>query len=262
MTAVHPGPGSGPAPDERGRQAAREALAAGREAVQPPGGFDAWLHLLAVPVYGPGDGAGTEPAPAGEGPAAPPGASSPQGPAASSPSPGAVAAGPVCLATASLTAPNDPSNPLSLFFIPPARVEATLERLLAQLAGTGAGGPAPGGGAGAGGDDVARWERLPGTGTASLPEGRGGGRPHDLAAPPGLAAPSGWLLQVGASGMQFRALAEPPAGFVPRYRLPRRTGAEPVWAPDEPLWCPHGRLVSGRAAVARQLAEELGRRLA
>ncbi|PZN06306.1 MAG: hypothetical protein DIU76_07255 [Bacillota bacterium] len=68
-------------------------------------------------------------------------------------------------------------------------------------------------------------------------------------------------MQVGVSGMAYRRLAEAPAGFVPRYRLPRRTGAEPVWAPDEPWWCPCRRLAADPAGIARELAETLVRRL-
>ncbi|ADU50890.1 hypothetical protein Tmar_0775 [Thermaerobacter marianensis DSM 12885] len=182
------------APDQRGRHAARAALEAARQGVTPPGGFDAWLHLLAAPV-----GAG----------------------AAGPDLPG----GGVRVATASLTAPNDPADPLALFFIPPQRVEAELRRLLEPLAT----GPARGVSDGPGG-------------------GAGGG-------------PAGWLLQVGISGVEYRALAEPPAGFVPRYRLPRRSLEEPVWVPEEPLWCPHSRLAEEPATVARELCEALAQRL-
>ncbi|HEY8552544.1 MAG TPA: hypothetical protein VIL40_03735 [Thermaerobacter sp.] len=210
----------------------------------PPGGFDAWLHLVAVRVDA--DSTGDFGAPAG-------GAGVPADGA------GAHADG-VRVATASLTAPNDPGDPLALFFIPPVRVEAELRRLLEPLAaacreGAGADPSRTGARSGA--------AAAPATGTPTTEAGGEGARqpgdpPPD---PPPGGGEAGWLLQVGVSGMAYRSLAAAPAGFVPHYRLPRRTLEEPVWVPDEPWWCPCRRLAADPAAIARELAAELVRRL-
>lgn len=227
MTPANPSPT--PGAGEPGLEAARAALVERRQGFNPPGGFDAWLHLLAAPV--PAHGAA-----------------------------GGPVAEEVWVATASLTAPNDPTDPLALFFIAPARVEVALRRLLESLAGD-AGGQA--GHRGEPGQAVPRGQfgkSAQNRQHSEHEQARQRGEPGQAGRAPG-GGPLGWFLQVGASGMQFRTLAEPPAGFVPRYRLPRRAGEEPVWAPEEPLWCPHRRLVAETAGVARQLAEELARRL-
>lgn len=219
-------------PDERGQEEARRALEAVRRGVTPPGGFDAWLHLVAVRV----DSARERRDVAKE-----------DG---------------VRVATASLTAPNDPRDPLALFFIPPARVEAELRRLLEPLATDCRSGPGPA--AGTGGATATPGVEAGGAAPPRLGPRRGPADGHGGNGPDGPSAgagESGWLLQVGVSGMAYRRLAEAPAGFVPRYRLPRRTGAEPVWAADEPWWCPCRRLAVDPAGIARELAETLVRRL-
>ncbi len=137
MTPEHPNPA--PEVDEPALAAARTALADRRQGIRPPGGFDAWLHLLAAPVP------------------LPPGA-------------GGAREGAVRVATASLTAPNDPEDPLPLFFIAPARVEALLRRWLEELAAEG-GGAGHGDGKPAGGRGLAGRRRpagrpVPAAGTA------------------------------------------------------------------------------------------------
>ncbi|QIA26763.1 hypothetical protein DYI95_003825 [Thermaerobacter sp. PB12/4term] len=223
MIPEHPNPA--PEADEPALAATRAALADRRQEIRPPGGFDAWLHLLAAPVP------------------LPPGA-------------GGAREGAVRVATASLTAPNDPEDPLPLFFIAPARVEAILRRWLEELA-------AEGGGAGHGeGKPADDRGVVGGRPPAGQPAPAVGTAPAVGPAPegplqPAVGGPRGWLLQVGASGMQLRAFAEPPAGFIPRYRLPHRDGQEPVWAPGEPLWCPQPQLAAAPGEVARRLVEAL-----
>lgn len=188
-------------------QEALDRLRAAQAGVIPPGGFDAWLHVLAVPVRGGPPGQRPEERDGGQGTGVQGAAAAPEGVRGPAPP-----AGRVRVETLSLTAPNDPQRPLALFFISPAHAGQLLARQLDHLA-------------------------------AECHRGRGA---------------DGFLVQVGLSGMAYRALADPPPGFVPRYRLPRRTGEEPVWAGEEPVWCPCPQL----AQASRQLAEDLIARLA
>ncbi|HEY8393861.1 MAG TPA: hypothetical protein VIK92_03575 [Thermaerobacter sp.] len=171
-------------PDE-----ARERVRQAQARVSPPGGFDAWLHILAAPA---GSGAATKGGSGGDG-----------------------TAGEVWSETVSLTAPNDPGDPLSLFFIPPERVARVLAQRLACL-------------------------------------GESCARAGDECA--------GYAVQAGLSGMEYRALAPAPPGFVPRYRLPRRSLDEPIWA-GEPLWCPRERLSGEPGRIAAELVAGLAARL-
>lgn len=190
------------------RADARERVRAAQAAMVPPGGFDAWLLILAAPA-----GSGEPGAPAGGVHGG--GGYAGEPPAAGRPASGLPAAG-VWTDAASLTAPNDPDNPLSLFFIAPEHVTGVLARRLAHL-----------------GDLCARaGERC-----------------------------EGYMVQVGLSGMEYRALAAPPEGFVPRYRLPRRSLEEPVWAGDEPLWCPRDRLLRDPGGIAAEIVARLEERL-
>ena len=195
-------------------QALRQ-MAERQAALAPPGGFDAWLHILAVPAPAPspaGLGAGGEGAEreAAETEGAGVGRDS-----SGQASAGAGDRGGVRVETVSLTAPNDAGQPLRLFFIPPEHAAGLLAERLARL-GAECRGPAEG---------------------------------------------EGYLVQVGVSGMEFRTLGHPPAGFVPRYRLPRRSLPEPVWAADEPVWYPCARLRDEPGRVAEELVARLAARL-
>jgi len=201
------------------RMEADERVRAAQEAERPPGGFDAWLHLLAAPVVaadeGPGlQGSSASPAADRDGHGGVSG--SPEGDEGRGEAgPAAGEGGRVWAEVISLTAPNDPDEPLALFFIDPERVA---ERLARQLAAWG----------------------------------------QRCAAIPGCA---GLVVQAGISGMECRALAPAPTGFIPRYRLPRRFLPEPVWAVPEPLWCPRERLLEEPERIAGILVDGLRQQL-
>lgn len=199
------------------RMEAEERVRAAQAAERSPGGFDAWLHVLAAPVVAAGSGptlpGASGSAAAGEDGGVAGGAGRDGGPGEAGADTGE--AGRLWAEVISLTAPNDPDDPLSLFFIDP-------ERVIARLAGR-----------------LAMWGQ-------------------QCAAIPGCA---GLVVQAGLSGMEYRALAPAPAGFIPRYRLPRRSLPEPVWAVPEPLWCRRERLLGEPERIAWILVDGLRQQL-